>query len=71
MQHHRTQHHQHLPTRQEKASRDLAEAESKRAALEEERKSLREEAEKAEGLGQALAHEKAVVETSRKVKVLD
>ncbi|CAM9459547.1 unnamed protein product, partial [Ectocarpus sp. 8 AP-2014] len=40
---------------------------SKRAALEEERKSLREEAEKAEGLGQALAHEKAVVETSRKV----
>lgn len=52
---------------QEKAAEDLAAAESQRATLEAERKSLRSEAEQAKTLGQTLAREKSLVETSRKV----
>lgn len=59
----------YLSPLQEKAAVDLATAESQRAALEAERKSLRLEAEQAKTLGQTLAREKSLVETSRKVRL--
>lgn len=51
----------------DKASQDLSEAETKRAALEAERAALRSEADQAQALAQTIACEKAIVENARRI----